>query len=162
MGNEPTTTSQQSRMPNHRTPAQIYRLSCVFVLSSILLGGCGESTPYGLTKVSGTITYQDGTLIPAETLLLQFQPQAAAIDSKTHPRPGQSYVDTKTGKFEIITTYKYDDGLIRGDHKVVVVIPSREIEFRSLNKKDSKSVVPKEFTSSKTTPLMVNTEDAPF
>jgi hypothetical protein len=90
-------------------------------LGSLLAAGCSKE-PFALVKVSGRITYEDGTLIPAEGnfVRLMFYPEAPSLDSKTHPRPGAADVDLRDGSFSLATTHRWGDGLTVGRHKVVI------------------------------------------
>jgi hypothetical protein len=109
--------------------------------------GCAKE-PYSTVKARGRVLYDDGSIIPAQRITLHFDPQAAAIDEKTHPREAIAEVNVADGTFDKATTYKYGDGLIRGEHKVVLFAIGR----------DGKLVVPKEYGSAQTTPLLINTE----
>lgn len=81
------------------------------------LGG----NPYDLVDVSGKVTYEDGSLIPAGSIMLKFDPEAAQFDAKTHPRKGFALVNVGDGTFDYATTHKHADGLVAGKHKVLVV-----------------------------------------
>lgn len=92
--------------------------------------GCGGSEPFKMIPVSGKITYDDGSLISAARLRLEFKPQAKPIDPKTHPRPGSAEVNVKdgtfgSGKFQA-TTHIFGDGLIIGKHKVTAFSYDRQ------------------------------------
>ncbi len=129
-------------------------LSVAMGCSLLFLTGCGSSEPFKFVPVSGKITYEDGTVIPVETMTLTFIPQAAPVDAKTHPRPGMAIVDKETGAFKSATTHKANDGLIRGKHKVTLAgVNNMPIPV---------SVVPKEYTDPVKTPLEVDTANLPF
>jgi hypothetical protein len=83
---------------------------------------------------------------------LSFVAQDVAAVGDAYPRPGMAIVDAE-GAFDCVTSYKYGDGLIPGKHKVVI---------QSVAEQSGKPVVPKEFLSAETTPLTVDTHDAPF
>jgi hypothetical protein len=53
----------------------------------------------------------------------------------------------------VVTSYKYGDGLVPGRHKVAI---------EQVKDKNGRLLVPKELTNVATTPLEVNTDDAPF
>lgn len=89
------------------------------------LGQTRETFPYPVERVSGLVSYRDGSLLPADVLQLTFYPQAAPLNSRTHPRAGSALVDRKTGRFEAATTFRPSDGLIRGKHKVTIHLPGR-------------------------------------
>ena len=55
--------------PSTHTHTQI-----IFYMSWLLLAGCGNEEPFDYVKVSGRVTYEDGSLIPAEHLMLEFVP----------------------------------------------------------------------------------------
>ena len=114
--------------------------------------GCGPRSPYDYIKVSGQVTYDDGSPIPSRGVRLQFAAQDAPAVEGAHPRPAFANVNQE-GEFECVTSYKYADGLIPGKHKVAVQQATGE---------GGQLLVPKEFTSIATTPLVIDTEDAPL
>ena len=116
----------------------------------LLLGGCGGSEPFSFVKVSGKVTYDDGTPIPADPLVLTFFPEAPALDAKTFPRPGMGVADPQTGVFNSISSHRAGDGLIRGKHKVTLTALNRDPL--------PASVVPREYANVATTPLEVDTD----
>jgi hypothetical protein len=119
---------------------------CLFCL------GCGASSPYDYVKASGRITYDDGTAIPSGGIRLHFAAQDAPTVEGAHPRRAIANVNEK-GEFDCVTSYKYGDGLIPGRHKVAV---------QEATGANGELLVPSKFTSIATTPLMVDTNDAPF
>ena len=126
----------------------------LWILGSLFLLGCGVRDPFTYVPVSGTLTYEDGTLLPVDNVTLMFYPQSPPKNMKTHPRPGLAYIDKATGRFEKATSHKPGDGLVRGKHKVTVV----DIFLAPL----PPEVVPPEYANPATTPLEVDTADAPF
>jgi hypothetical protein len=101
---------------------QCFRIAVASLLPGIVIAvGCGESTPYSIVPVKGKVTYKDGSLIPAHRLVVQFHPQVASIDPKTHAQYAQAEADPKTGEFIEATTRKWGDGVIPGPQKVTVV-----------------------------------------
>ena len=125
------------------------------VLVSLLAGGCGSGEPFDMVKVSGKISYDDGTLLPAEEnyVRLTFISQVDPLDSRTHPRPATAEVDLADGTFDCATTHHWGDGLIVGAHKVVISTDVRQVVPKG---------VPAEYNSQRTTPLEIDTADAPF
>lgn len=112
----------------------------------VAVSGCGKE-PFATIPVSGKVTYEDGSLIPAKQIRLEFIPQAEPVNAKLHPRPGTTYVNVADGTFAEVTSHKFADGLVVGKHKVVVV---------SLDDKESQTdVVPKLYQRSETTPLEI-------
>jgi hypothetical protein len=126
------------------------------LLPLVLCGavGCGRDNPFALVKVSGTLTYDDGSLIPANQIILKFEPLTAALNSKTHPPSGMSYVNVADGTFDLVTSYKYADGLVRGKHRVLV--------SATMESGDATRLVPDEYVDSGRTPLLVDTAESPF
>lgn len=118
---------------------------CAFV-------GCGSQSPFDYVKASGKLTYEDGTPIPAKSIRLQFAAQDAPQIEGAHPRPAIANVN-EAGEFDCVTSYKYGDGLIPGKHKVSV---------EQATDKAGQLLVPKEYASIGTTPLVVDTADAPL
>src|SRR5690349_18981350 len=88
-------------------------------LASIV--GCSNGNPYDLVKVKGTVKYEDGSLIPADTIILKFEPEAAPIDAKTFPRKAYGRVNVADGMIDTVTTHKYGDGIVVGKHKVLII-----------------------------------------
>jgi hypothetical protein len=123
-------------------------------VASLVAAGCSGGNPYDMVAVSGTVKYEDGSLIPAETIILKFEPQAQSLDAKTHPRKAFGRVDVATGAFDTITTHKYGDGIVAGKHKVLIMSSTKEGKITKL--------VPNEYMSSADTPIEVDTADQPF
>ena len=113
-----------------------------------------SSDPFRYDPVTGRIAYEDGSPIPAETLTATFVPQAPAKDPKTRPRAGVATVDVTSGSFKSVSSHRTGDGIVRGEHVVVISDQYR----RPL----PSSVIPDEYASTKTSPLRVHSKDAPF
>jgi hypothetical protein len=97
----------------------IRSIGLALLLGLIAITGC-QKQPYACVSVSGKITYEDGSLIPAEQIRLTFLSQTPPKDPKISPRAGAATVDGKTGMFDSVSTYVPKDGLIAGEHKVLV------------------------------------------
>jgi hypothetical protein len=119
------------------------------MLAAALCAGCGSGEPFDYVPVQGKLTYEDGQLIPAAGIVLQFETQDAKPVNGMHPRPAQASVDAQ-GVFTQATSHKFGDGLIPGKHKVAIYYAT-----------DAKGrlLVPKEYTHLGTTPLVVDTGD---
>ena len=115
--------------------------------------GCWSGTPYPTTKIDGVIEYRDGSRIPADHLMLRLLPLAEAKDPRTTPRTAIVNIDVETGEFVDCTTYKYDDGAIRGRHRVIVRAEKAGAPAYDL--------VPRECFSADETPLIVDTAETP-
>ena len=119
----------------------------------LLLCGCGARDPFGYVKVSGRVTYEDGSRIPAERIVLTFVPQGLRLGRQDDPRrPAQ--VDVASGAFSVVSSNGYDDGLVAGKHKVLVLTLDR--------RKVPTPLVPSEYRDPEHTPLEVDTAHAPF
>lgn len=125
------------------------------IVGSLLLclGGCGDSSTYPIVPVTGTIKYEDGTLIPATRITLKFVSDQPPLDAKTHPRPGVGEVNVEDGSF-VVSTYDYDDGLISGTHKVTAL----SLDERNL----PSDAIPKLYRVPESSPLTVDTTNSPF
>lgn len=116
--------------------------------------GCGKGDGFDYVRVSGRVTYEDGSLIPAEQLTITFLPQSPPLDKKTHPRPGTAQVNVADGTFDSVTSHRFGDGIVRGRHKVLV-------EAFDSNLKPSRTVPP-HYRDPAKTPLEVDAADSPF
>jgi hypothetical protein len=116
---------------------------------SFSAAGCSSNTTFDYVPVSGKVTYEDGTTFPGGQL--QFSSQADPIGT-AHPRPGTASIN-QDGTFDVVTSHKYGDGLVSGKHKVSFIFAT-DAEGRLL--------VPKEYASMATTPLVIDTADAPI
>jgi hypothetical protein len=96
------------------------RLAPLLAAVICTLGGCGSDMPFDLLPVSGKVTYEDGSLIKAESIRLAFNPAAAASGPITTPG-GTAQVDVADGTFTSVTTRRTGDGLAACRYKVVVV-----------------------------------------
>jgi hypothetical protein len=123
---------------------------CALLLTALsMVAGCGDEGPFDYMPVQGTLTYEDGSLIPAGGMMLQFETQDAKPIDGMHPRPAGATVDGQ-GVFTSATSLKYADGLIPGKHKVAI---------HYATDKDGKLLVPKAYTHLGTTPLVIDTGD---
>ncbi len=121
--------------------------AATFSTMIIAIGGCNRE-PFDHVKVRGKVSYEDGSLIPAKRLTVKFIPQTPSNSTAMTPRPGDAIVDAKTGMFDRVTSHTPGDGIVVGDHKVLIV--------------GGGSLVPEEYTRPETTPLKVNSKDSPF
>ena len=130
----------------------------VAILLSCVVGfalGCGSGSPFDYVPVSGKVTYEDGTPIPASSIHLTFISAAPPVNEKMHPRPAKAKgVNIADGTFDVVTSYKYGDGLIPGKHKVLVKAYDADGKLSS--------AVPSEYVHPNTTPLVIDTADTPF
>lgn len=116
----------------------------------VISAGCSRE-PFELVQASGRLTYEDGTPLPTKGgLRIVFAPTAPPINGEMFPPRGTAYPDDN-GDFASVSTSR-PGGMVRGEQKVAIM-------YQDV---DSKRFVPMEYTSPKTTPLVVNTDDAPF
>jgi hypothetical protein len=136
------------------TPDMKLHLPFTSALVCLLLAGCGQKAdPFSYVKVSGKVCYEDGTPLPME-VRVTFYPQSGSIDLKTHPRPGRTTTDKTTGALGIITSNHYDDGLVPGRHKVILLDGQRRLL--------PPSIAAPEYGDPDRTPLEVDTAKLPF
>jgi len=127
----------------------------LLVAAGILVSaGCGSSDPFDYVQVSGKVTYEDGTRIPAETAVRTFYPQSGELDAKTHPKTGMAAVRKKDGTIAEVSSHKAGDGLVPGEHKVTLT----DLNGAPL----PENLVPPEYADPETTPLQIDTADTPF
>jgi hypothetical protein len=121
-----------------------------------LLLGCSEPNsgdPFTYQKVSGTLSYEDGSKIPTQEIYIRFYSEAPPVGS-TYPRAGTVVVDGKSGEFHDVTSHTPNDGLVQGKHKVTITGDD--------NKPLPANIVPAEYADVKRTPLEVDTGQQPF
>src|SRR5688500_3752828 len=89
-----------------------------FLVASIT--GCGSKVPFDFVPVHGKLTYDDGSLIKADSILVTFNP---ILNEKGNmvPPGGQTNVNVSDGTFASVSSHRKDDGVAVGRHKVVVV-----------------------------------------
>lgn len=141
------------------------RLLTCGVFAVLLLGlvsGCGKSK---LIKVSGVLTWEDGTPVDGATIV--FMPKDSA-------KKQASGFTGKDGTFAL-TTFNSDDGAMEGEYKVVVTKSDtadtgpggmgandhpdpekmmKEAWQKHGGKKPTKSPIPEVYTKDNTTPLI--------
>jgi hypothetical protein len=126
---------------------------CVaFAMTLAALAGC-KGEPYSTKPVSGKVTYEDGSPIPA-AIRLTFYSQTPPINEKTKPKKGVAMADAN-GQFDSATTFNYLDGLIVGEHKVIVQCADKSGPAAD-------KVVPPDCGDPDKTPLKVNTNKLPL
>ena len=142
-------------MHRNRYGVSLSACGSLWLISSLALflaAGCGRSTPYAVVPVSGKVAYDDGSPIPADQVHLVFVSQTPPVDPKMPPRTGKA--DAVNGKFDFATTFLYKDGIITGDHKVVVMCIRKGQLVKNL--------VPPEYGDETKTPLRVKSGESPF
>lgn len=120
-----------------------------FALGIIVLAGCGSGGPFEYIPVRGKVSFEDGAVIPAGGILLQFKSIDAKPVGELMPRPAQAQVDAE-GVFTCATSHKYGDGLVPGKHKVALQFATDAT---------GKLLIPQDYASLATTPLVIETGD---
>jgi hypothetical protein len=133
------------------------RLLAVVATVSGSISGCGRAHPFDMEQVSGVVTYDDGSLIPAERIVIRFEPLSEAASEQVHPKAATSVVDPADGSFGKLSTFRYGDGVVSGRHKVLLVAVSG-----GGTGANPKPLVPPEYGDPDKTPLEVDTSDSPF
>ena len=112
----------QSREMNNR---YCLRSSSVVIASLLILAvisGCGSKVPFGIVPVHGKVVYEDGSLIPADNILLTFNPILSGEKGKMVPPGGRTNVNVQDGTFSTVSSYRKDDGLAIGRHRQSMTI----------------------------------------
>lgn len=115
--------------------------------------GCSSDMPFDLVPVQGKVTYEDGSLIQADSVLLAFNPAAAATGPMTPPG-GTTQLNVADGTFAGATTRRTNDGIVPGRYKVVVVPFNKDANG---NPRPS-TVVAARYQKESTTPIEVEVE----
>ena len=150
---ESSVTSARGRLLTPRLLWSVVGLVAIGIVANSLVFG-RSSDPYAYRRVSGSVLYEDGKVLPVELLTLTFFPLAPPHSPRVFPRPGFAIVDPKTGAFTSVTSRKPGDGLVKGLHKVLIT----GVNGAPL----SGNVLPLEYADFKTTPLEIDTESGDF
>ena len=127
-------------------------LQVVCLNALLLLTGCDDGNPFDYVPVSGRLSYEDGTPIPATGMKLQFEPIDIKSAGGMYARVATADIDAQ-GNFANATSYKYGDGLVPGRHKVAIGYATD---------KNGKLLVPKSCTTLGSTELIVDTASLPI
>jgi hypothetical protein len=143
-------------------PSVVGKLGVVGLLCGAMVvaasSGCGGSSgdPFTYKKISGKVTYDDGSLIPATRLELKFSQVNPQPVGNMYPRPGTADVKVDDGTFESVTSSPQNvgGGLVPGKYKVTLVTQEKNEKPRGL--------VPPEYLDFAKTPLVIDTNDSPL
>ena len=118
--------------------------------------GCGGSDdPFTYKKISGSVTYDDGSLIEAPQLSVKFNPiDPKVVDGNKYPKSGSANMDIATGKFDSVTSHTFGDGLVPGKYTVTVVAQDEQ--------KHQLPLVGPQYADASKSPLVFDTNDAPW
>ncbi len=97
-----------------------YGRAATALAAMVLLAGCARDRPETI-PVSGKVTYEDGSLVPANRMELRFLAQPEVVRAKDYPPAATARVDTRDGTFSEMTTWMHGDGVIPGEYEVEVV-----------------------------------------
>lgn len=126
----------------------IFQLA-LLTLGAVSLGCKGEMFP--IVPITGKVTYDDGSLINAGMLQVQFVPTQEPVEGKFHPPQSGADVEVSTGEFKECRMRNGKLGVLKGKHKVLIISLSKDGFKKTFE-------VPKEYHSVETTPLTVDIE----
>jgi hypothetical protein len=128
---------------------------CVLGLLSSAAIGCNSGEPFEMVPIHGKVTYDDGSLIKAQSIQVTFNPVGVAAVGKQFPPGGTANVNVADGTFSSVTTRRVDDGVLLGKHKVAVMtFQSSPVGGPPI----ASHAVPQQYQKSNTTPLEVTVE----
>jgi hypothetical protein len=119
---------------------------CVFAI----IPGCGSKVPFDFAPVHGKVTYEDGSRIPADSMVVTFNP-IVKEKSKMSPPGGRTQVNVQDGTFSSVSSHRKDDGVAVGRHKVVIMAFEKGPGGSSV----PSAAVPSVYRNESTTPLEI-------
>jgi hypothetical protein len=128
----------------------------VALLVVITTLGCNRDMPFDVVPVQGKVTYDDGSLIPADSILVTFNPIRSEPKTKITPPGGQTNVNVQDGTFSAVSSHRANDGLVVGRHKVVVV----SFKKGPNGNPAPSDAVPAKYRKASTTPLEVEVDSS--
>ena len=141
-----------------RLQAHLLRKRQLLALATLAIAssGCGNKIPYSIVPVRGSVTYEDGSKIEADILMIAFEPTGFQREEGMVPPAGQTEVDVSSGVFDSVSSYRANDGLAVGRHRVLVAA------FRAGEggRRIPLPAVPSEYSQASTTPIEVEITEA--
>ena len=134
---------------------RLLRGCAISALAVAFLAGCGSDMPFELLPVHGKVTFDDGSTIKAEQIVVAFAPAGTTTGPITAPR-GTAQVNVGDGTFAAATTRRRDDGVVAGRHKVVVASFKKGPHGSPV----PSDVIPTKYKNESTTPLEVEIDTA--
>ncbi len=131
--------------------------ACIALVALATLLGCGGD-PFAYVPSSGTVTYDDGSAIPAPRIKLVFVPidPPSSGDEKIAAPNGKADVENlKEGSFSAVSSHRPGDGLLPGKHKVLIVAADERGH-------PIDGFIPPEYGDPKTTPVTIDTAEQPL
>ncbi len=129
----------------------LHKITLLLIVLTLLPGCGGSDSPFDYLPVTGKLSYEDGTPIPAGGIKLIFESQAPPVGD-AYPRPGSVNIG-RDGSFKDVTSYKYGDGLTPGKHKVTILYA---------NDAEGNLLIPRDYVNGTTTPLVIDTANLPL
>ena len=130
------------------------RLTTIVSCAVMLCIGCGTRTPFRYASVSGSVRYEDGSVLPVPNLVVNFHSLARPVRGSDYSRVGSAIVDPKTGRLAAVGSVKGQVGIVQGKHKVTLHLPNRQ-PLRD-------DVASASYSDPLGTPLEVDTRSQPF
>jgi hypothetical protein len=121
-----------------------------------IISGCGSKVPFDFVPVHGKVTYEDGTPIAADSILVTFNPIVTKEKGKFVPPGGHAEINVQDGTFSAVSSHRKDDGVAVGRHKVVVVAFAKGPNGKPV----ASPAVPAIYHNESTTPLEVEVESS--
>lgn len=124
---------------------------CLLILNLGLISslGCGSDVPFDIVPVHGKLTYEDGSLIPADDITVIFNPVDPPRDGKMVAPGGRTNLNVADGTFSSVTSYRPNDGVLLGQHKIVVIASKNNASGRP----GSGNLIAAKYRKQATTPL---------
>lgn len=130
------------------------RNGAILTLAAAIFGaaGCNSDMPFELLPVHGKVTYEDGSLIPAGSILVTFNPIPEGPVGPITAPGGKTQVNVADGTFAAMTSRRPEDGVVAGRHKVVVV----SFEEGANGMPKPSAAIPAKYRLESTTPIEVD------
>lgn len=96
------------------------RAAALLAAAAAVVPGC-EKPRLPTVPVSGRVTYEDGSPVPANSMELRLLTPQKLVDEEKYPHAATARIDIRNGAFSAATTWEHGDGVIPGEHEVEVV-----------------------------------------
>ena len=106
---------------DYRGTVRCFSVWVLGLAACLSIAGCGSGVPFGIVPVNGKVTYEDGSRIEADSILVTFNPVLTGEKGSVVPPGGQTTVNVQDGTFSAVSSRRAYDGVALGKHKVVVV-----------------------------------------
>ena len=129
-------------------------IAAVLIAQLVALAGCGEKSPFQYVDISGTVRYEDSSLLPVHALVINFHPQISPSVAGKSARMGSVLINSATGEFANVVSIKGQKGVVRGKHKVTLHLPGRQPL--------PPDVASLDYSNPEKTPIEINADDRHF